>query len=45
MNSIYIKVRESNRSVSKACHITIGIDEKGNREVIGLNLSASESEY
>lgn len=41
----YIKVRENNRVVSKACHIAIGITEKGNREIIGLDLSASESEY
>ncbi|WP_243342971.1 IS256 family transposase [Anaerococcus sp. AGMB09787] len=42
---VYIKVRENNRVVSKACHIAIGINEKGNREIIGLDLSASESEY
>lgn len=43
---VYIKVRENNnRVVSKACHISIGITEKGNREIIGLDLSASESEY
>ena len=42
---VYIKVRENNRVVSKACHIAIGIIEKGNREIIGLDLSASESEY
>ena len=27
---VYIKVRENNRVVSKACHIAIGINEKGN---------------
>ena len=42
---VYIKVRENNRVVSKACHIAIGITEKGNREIIGLDLSSSESEY
>ncbi len=42
---VYIKVRENNRVVSKACHFAIGITEKGNREIIGLDLSASESEY
>ncbi len=42
---VYIKVRENNRVVSKACHIAIGITEKGNREIIGLDLSCSESEY
>ncbi len=42
---VYIKVRENNRVVSKACHIAIGINEKGNRQIIGLDLSDSESEY
>ena len=42
---VYIKVRENNRVVSKSCHIAIGITEKGNREIIGLDLSSSESEY
>lgn len=42
---VYIKVRENNRVVSKACHIEIGINEKGNREIIGLDLSSSENEY
>ncbi len=28
---VYIKVRENNRVISKACHIAIGINEKGNR--------------
>lgn len=42
---VYIKVRENNRVVSKACRIAIGITEKGKREIIGLDLSASESEY
>ena len=31
--------------MSKACHIAIGITEKENRENIGLDLSARESEY
>ena len=42
---VYIKVRENSRVVSKACHIAIGINEKGNREIIGLDLNDSESEY
>ena len=41
---VYIKVRENNRVVSKACHIAIGVTEKGNRGIIGLDLSSSESE-
>ena len=42
---VYIKVNEDNRVVSKARHIAIGITEKGNREIIGLDLSDRESEY
>lgn len=42
---VYIKVRENNRVVSKVCHIAIGINEKGNREIIGLDQISSESEY
>lgn len=41
---VYIKVRENHRVVSKACHIAIGINEKGNREIIGLKISGGESE-
>ncbi len=41
---VYIKVRENHRVVSKACHIAIGINEKGNREIIGLQISGGESE-
>lgn len=40
---LYIKVKEDNRVVLKACHIAIGINEKGNREITDLDLSASES--
>ena len=45
VDAVYIKVRENNRVVSKACHIAIGLTEKGNREIIGLDLSDRESEY
>ncbi|WP_099320830.1 IS256 family transposase [Anaerococcus sp. Marseille-P3625] len=45
VDAVYIKVRENNRVVSKARYIAIGITEKGNREIIGLDLSDSESEY
>ena len=38
---VYIKERENNRVVSKAYHIAIGINEKGNREIIGLYLRSS----
>lgn len=35
---VYIKVRENNRVVSKACHIAIGINEKENRKNNRLRL-------
>ena len=41
---VYIKVRENKRVLSKACHIAIGINEKGNREIIGFDISNEESE-
>ncbi|NVF10455.1 hypothetical protein HV819_00280 [Anaerococcus sp. AGMB00486] len=31
--------------VSKTCNITIRINEKENRKIIGLDLSYSESKY
>lgn len=40
---IYIKVRQNNIVLSKACHI--GINEKGIREIIGFDISDGESEY
>lgn len=41
---IYIKVRENNRVVSKSCHIAIGINEDGDREIIGFLIQDGESE-
>ena len=41
---VYIKVRVNKRVLSKACHIAIGINEKGNREIIGFDISNGESE-
>ena len=40
---VYIKVRENRRVVSKACHIAIGISEKGKREILGLDISQGET--
>ena len=37
------KVRENRRVVSKACHIAIGISEKGKREILGLDISQGET--
>src|SRR5690625_4066129 len=39
-----IKVREKHRVVSKSCHIAIGINEQGDREIIGLMIQNGESE-
>ena len=41
---LYIKVREDTRVVSKSCHIAIGINEQGDREIIGLMIENGESE-
>lgn len=42
---LYIKVRENNRVVSKSCHIAIGINNEGYREIIGFMIQDGESEY
>lgn len=44
VDAIYIKARENNRVRCKSLLIAIGIDEEGNREIIGFHLSESESE-
>lgn len=41
---VYIKVRENNRVVSKSCHIALGINDEGGREIIGFLILAGESE-
>lgn len=41
---LYIKVRENHRVVSKSCHIAIGINSDGNREILGFLISDGESE-
>lgn len=41
---LYLKVRENHRVVSKSCHIAIGINEQGDREIIGLMIQNGESE-
>lgn len=43
VDAMYIKVREQHRVVSKAVHIAIGVNEQGQREIIGLMLSHVES--
>ncbi len=40
---LYIKVRENQRVVSKAFHCVLGINCEGGREVLGFDISDSES--
>ena len=41
---VYIKVRENRIALSKLRHIAIGINEKGNREIIGFDICDGEIE-
>jgi transposase-like protein len=43
LDAMFIKVREGDRVVSRAALIAIGVNEKGFREVLGLQLGDSES--
>lgn len=43
VDAMYIKVRENNKVVSKSVHIACGVNEKGNREIIGLKVNHTES--
>lgn len=40
---LYIKVREDAKVVSKSCHIAVGINEQGEREIIELMIQNRES--
>lgn len=40
---LYIKVRENHRVVSKSCHIAIGINSEGHREILDFLITDSES--
>ena len=42
--TLYKKVREENRVLSKSCHIAIGITKDGDREIIGFMIQSGESE-
>lgn len=44
VDAMYIKVREDNKVVSKAVYIACGVNEKGYREIIGLQVNHRESE-
>ena len=43
VDAMYIKVRENNKVVSKGVHIACGVNEKGQREIIGLKITHGES--
>lgn len=43
VDALYIKVRENDKVVSKSVHVACGVNEKGQREVIGLKISHVES--
>jgi len=44
VDAMYIKVREYNKVVPKAVYIACGVNEKGYREIIGLQVKYKESE-
>lgn len=43
VDAMYIKVRENDRVVSKGVHVACGVNEKGQREIIGLKVTHGES--
>ncbi len=43
VDAMYIKVRENDRVVSKAVYIAFGVNEKGEREIIGFQIKYAES--
>jgi len=44
LDAVYLKVRQNHRIVSQALVIAIGVDEVGERQVLGFGLGASETE-
>ena len=44
LDALYVKVRQDGRIVSKAVMVAIGINEDGDREVLGLDVAQSEME-
>lgn len=44
-DALYIKVREAGRIVSRAVMVAIGINEEGDREILGLAVAQSEMEF
>lgn len=43
VDAMYIKVREDNKVVSKAIYIACGVNQKGYREIIGIQIDYKES--
>lgn len=44
LDAIYVKVRENGRIVSKAVLVGVGVNEEGDREILGLSVAGSEAE-
>ena len=44
LDALYIKVREKDRVVSKACIVATGVNEEGHRRILGFALKENESE-
>jgi putative transposase len=43
VDALYIKVRENDKVVSKGVHVACAVNENGHREIIGLQISHTES--
>ncbi|MCD8510374.1 MAG: IS256 family transposase [Bacillus sp. (in: Bacteria)] len=43
VDAMYIKVRENNKVVSKSVHVATGVNQNGQREIIGLKINHGES--
>ena len=44
VDALYLKVRENNRVQSRGLLIAVGINEEGNREIIGFEVANTETE-
>ncbi len=42
-DTLYIKVRENHRALSKAFHLVVGVNTHGEREILGFSIDNSES--
>lgn len=43
MDAIYYKVREDKQIIVKAAYVVIGVNMDGEKEVLGIQISANES--